>query len=149
MEGRPVLERWTLDPVRRSFRATRMDERPVEFPRIDERLTGLPYRYGYAAVPGRAFAQRAIVRYDLQTGASILRDEGEAYGFGEPVLVPRRADAEEGDGWILALRLDRATDRSDLVILDAGDIAGEPVATVHLPVRVPAGFHGSWCPDGQ
>lgn len=148
MEGRPVLERWTLDPARRGFRATRMDERPVEFPRIDERLTGLPYRYGYASMPGRGFAQRAIVRYDMQSGASELRDEGEGKGFGEPVFVPRHASAAEDDGWVMALRLDRAADRSDLVILDAADIAGEPVATVHLPVRVPAGFHGSWCADG-
>jgi carotenoid cleavage dioxygenase len=148
MEGRPVLERWTLDPARRGFRATRMDERPVEFPRIDERLTGLPYRYGYASMPGRGFAQRAIVRYDMQSGASELRDEGEGKGFGEPVFVPRHASAAEDEGWVMALRLERAADRSDLVILDAADIGGEPVATVHLPVRVPAGFHGSWCADG-
>ena len=42
---------------------------------------------------------------------------------------------------------DAATDRSDLVILDAQDITGEPVAAVHLPARVPIGFHGNWVPD--
>jgi carotenoid cleavage dioxygenase len=99
-------------------------------------------------MPGRGFAQRAIVRYDMQSGASELRDEGEGKGFGEPVFVPRHASAAEDEGWVMALRLDRAADRSDLVILDAADIGGEPVATVHLPVRVPAGFHGSWCADG-
>ena len=36
---------------------------------------------------------------------------------------------------------------ADLVVLDARDITGAPVATVHLPARVPAGFHGNWCPD--
>jgi carotenoid cleavage dioxygenase len=39
---------------------------------------------------------------------------------------------------------DAATDRSDLVVIDAQDWLGEPVATVHLPVRVPLGFHGNW-----
>jgi carotenoid cleavage dioxygenase len=63
------------------------------------------------------------------------------------VFVPRHPGAAEDEGWIMALRLDRSTNRSDLVILDAADIASEPVATVHLPARVPAGFHGSWCPD--
>ncbi|WP_434088793.1 carotenoid oxygenase family protein [Amycolatopsis mediterranei] len=32
-------------------------------------------------------------------------------------------------------------------MLDAGDLAAPPVATVHLPQRVPAGFHGNWLPD--
>ena len=41
------------------------------------------------------------------------------------------------------------TDRgaADLVILAAQDFGGEPVARVHLPARVPLGFHGSWIPD--
>ena len=42
---------------------------------------------------------------------------------------------------------DPATDRSDLVVLDAHDFAGGPVATVQLPARVPLGFHGNWIPD--
>ena len=32
-------------------------------------------------------------------------------------------------------------------ILDASDMAAEPLAEVHLPRRVPAGFHGSWIAD--
>jgi carotenoid cleavage dioxygenase len=34
-----------------------------------------------------------------------------------------------------------------VVILDAQDFAGEPIATIHLPVRVPFGFHGGWAAD--
>jgi carotenoid cleavage dioxygenase len=39
---------------------------------------------------------------------------------------------------------DGGTDRSDLVVLDAGTL--ETVAAVHLPQRVPFGFHGNWVP---
>ncbi len=39
---------------------------------------------------------------------------------------------------------DRSTDRSDLVLLDGQTL--ETVATVHLPARVPHGFHGNWVP---
>jgi carotenoid cleavage dioxygenase len=37
---------------------------------------------------------------------------------------------------------DPATRRSDLTILDAGTL--ETVAAIHLPDRVPNGFHGNW-----
>ena len=36
---------------------------------------------------------------------------------------------------------------ADLVILAAQDFTGEPVARVHLPARIPLGFHGSWIAD--
>ena len=34
--------------------------------------------------------------------------------------------------------------RSDFVIVNAADISGEAEAIVHLPGRVPLGFHGNW-----
>ncbi|MET0666185.1 MAG: carotenoid oxygenase family protein, partial [Acidimicrobiales bacterium] len=49
-------------------------------------------------------------------------------------------------GWILSYVYDASTDRSDVVILAADDFTGDPVATVHLPQRVPFGFHGNWVP---
>jgi len=53
----------------------------------------------------------------------------------------------EDEGWVLSVVYDAARGASDLVILDATSFAGPPVATVHLPVRVPYGFHGSWIPS--
>lgn len=39
---------------------------------------------------------------------------------------------------------DAGTDRSDLIILDAAELG--TIATIHLPERVPYGFHGNWLP---
>jgi carotenoid cleavage dioxygenase len=62
------------------------------------------------------------------------------------VFIPRTESAAEDDGWLMGYRYDRETDRSALVILDASDVAGDAVAEIHLPRRVPNGFHGNWLP---
>jgi carotenoid cleavage dioxygenase len=36
--------------------------------------------------------------------------------------------------------------RSDLLILDAQNVSGDPLACVQRPHRVPSGFHGNWRP---
>jgi carotenoid cleavage dioxygenase len=63
------------------------------------------------------------------------------------VFVAREAAKSEDDGWVIALRHDTQNDTSDLAIFDAQAITDDPVAVVHLPVRVPNGFHGNWVPD--
>jgi len=40
-----------------------------------------------------------------------------------------------------------ARNGSDLVIIDASDFTGPPVARIALPQRVPYGFHGNWIAD--
>ena len=47
----------------------------------------------------------------------------------------------------MAYIYDESTDKSDVVILNAQEFKGDPVATIHLPGRVPFGFHGNWVPD--
>ena len=66
----------------------------------------------------------------------------------EAVFVPAGPDAAEDDGWVLSLVYDADRDTSDLLVLNAADFTGEPQAVVHLPQRVPFGFHGNWVPDG-
>ena len=44
----------------------------------------------------------------------------------------------------MAFVYDPDTDRSSLVVLDAQHVSAGPVAEVHLPVRVPYGFHGAF-----
>jgi carotenoid cleavage dioxygenase-like enzyme len=63
---------------------------------------------------------------------------------GEPIFVPRSASAAQGDGYIIALVYRAFAKTSELLILHAPDIAGEPTAALKLPRRVPAGFHGNF-----
>jgi len=151
-EGAPTLWRWTVDPVSGLAKEEQLDDRAVEFPRVDERVVGRPHRYGYATAAteehaGYTLSGTNVVKYDLANGTSEIHDFGPGTKAGEAVFVPRSPDAAEDDGWVLTLVYDPATDSSDLAILAADDFTGEPIARVHLPQRVPAGFHGNWVPD--
>ena len=66
---------------------------------------------------------------------------------GEAVFVPAGPGADELAGWYLSYVYDPVRNGSDLVILDASDFTGKPVARVRLPQRVPHGFHGNWITD--
>jgi carotenoid cleavage dioxygenase len=62
------------------------------------------------------------------------------------VFIPRDGASSEDDGYVMALRLDHETDKSDLAIFDAQAITDDPIAVVHVPARIPNGFHGNWIP---
>jgi carotenoid cleavage dioxygenase-like enzyme len=131
-----------------AVKETPLDDSPVEFPRVDERFTGRPYRYGYTG--GRVGATsdtgpfNAIFLYDHQTGRRREHQLGVTSFTSEPVFVPRTPHAPEGEGFLLAVVYRQEANRSDLVILEAENIEAKPLATVNLPHRVPYGFHGNW-----
>ena len=50
-------------------------------------------------------------------------------------------------GFLLSYVYQPEIDQSEVLILNAQDMLGEPVARIQLPVRVPAGFHGNWIGD--
>ncbi len=146
-EGPPTLERWLLDPAGGAVKEERLDDRTQEFPRHDERLVGKPYRFGYTAGFSESFEFGGLIKHDLHNRTSEVHREGAGRSFMEPVFVPCGADADEDDGWVMAYVYDAESGRSDVVILHAQDFAADPVATIHLPDRVPYGFHGNWVPD--
>jgi carotenoid cleavage dioxygenase len=146
-EGRTRLDRWLVDPAKSRVDESCLDEHPQEFPRLDERRAGKSYRYGYSAAIGRDFQSMGIRKHDHREGRVIEQNQGVHRHFLEPVFVPRHEGAEEDDGWIMAYVYDAQKDASDVVILNAQDFDGEPVATISLPRRVPYGFHGNWVAD--
>jgi carotenoid cleavage dioxygenase len=162
----PVLDRWTLDPAGGSVRTDRIGGASEEFPRVDERTVSRPHRYGYTALipdlvdlftPGTADEGPSalatpdlgneLVKYDLLRGTREVHRLGREAYVGEGVFAPRSPDAAEDDGYVLAFAHNPERDAADLLILSAQDFTGAPVARVHLPRRIPLGFHGSWIPD--
>jgi carotenoid cleavage dioxygenase len=154
--GRPApshLVRWTIDPVRNRVVERLIDDTPIEFPRIDDVVAGRSHRFGYVVAMadgdgGGPTDFPGLVQYDLGRDRSVRYEPGAGRSASEPVFVRAADGRAEDEGWVLSVVYDAARDASDLVILDGTSFAGPPVATVHLPIRVPFGLHGSWVPAG-
>jgi carotenoid cleavage dioxygenase len=144
-EGLPTLDRWVIDLAHGKVRESRIDDRGQEFPRVDERLVGKRHRYGYAPGFGNeSNGTDRLHKHDFVGNGSATRSFGAGKQLGEFVFHPRSADAAEDDGVLMGYIYDAVTDRSELAILDAQTL--QDIATVRLPHRVPAGFHGNWAP---
>ncbi|TPG38675.1 carotenoid oxygenase [Sphingomonas koreensis] len=144
------LERWTIDPSTQTVATATLDVSPQEFPRIDDRRWGQPYRYAYSlGLVDTEFAIGAhhIIKHDLEDDTHFHHDFGPDAYPGEFVFVPRQVDAGEDDGWLIGLVIDMAQQTTDLVILDAQRFEDAPVASIRVPHRVPPGFHGNWLPS--
>jgi carotenoid cleavage dioxygenase-like enzyme len=141
------LYRWTINPATGRVSEQIIDDHAQEFPRHDERLIGQEYRYLYTItsddVP-QGFT--GLLKHDIKRGTSERVDYGHGMLTMETVFVPSSENSAEDDGWLMAYVHNVATERCDVVIRHAQDLAN-PVATVHLPVRVPFGFHGNWVAD--
>jgi len=143
------FERWTIDPATRSVERRIVDADSQEFPRPNETRMGKPYRYAYAmALPDGFDAaspnQSRLFKHDLETGVRKVHQFGAGRVPGEFVFTPRPNAMTEDDGWLMGYVVNAEADTTDFVILDAKHFEGDPVAVVHLPHRVPPGFHGNW-----
>ncbi len=147
--ARVPLERWTIDEIMRTVERKVIDAASQEFPRPNETKMGKPYRYAYAmALPDGFDAaspdQRMIYKHDLEAGTRQIHDFGANRIPGEFVFVPKAGGTAEDDGWLMGYVINVDDETSDLVILDAANFEGKAQAIIHIPHRIPPGFHGNW-----
>ncbi len=146
---RQFLCRWTIDLLSGAdVQVRRLSPTVCEYPRIDERWSGLRYRFGFVAAEGGPgtgdLLHRAIGRFDHATGEMRLWRAPAGQSVSEPVFAPAPGPPSEGVGYVLATIFDERRNASHLAILDAERVEAGPIARAHLDHRVPVGFHGSF-----
>lgn len=151
----PTLDRWTVDLTTGAVTTTCRDDRPQEFPRIDESLLGTKHRFGYT-VGVRGFGDEAsqssvssstvsLYKHDYANDSSTVAPLDPEVQLGEMCFVANPSARAEDDGILMGFGYHSGLDEGQLMMLDAQTL--ESVATVHLPQRVPMGFHGNWAPS--
>ena len=147
-----AIHRWTIGTggAALTFRDEVLQgDLSMELPTRDPRKVGREHRYGWlveSPVDPDTVRFGGLYRLDVTNGDTQHWDAGSGRAANEGLFVPNPDGTEEDDGWILTYVHDAATDRSELAVLDAADLASGPVATVALPARVPHGFHAAWVP---
>lgn len=150
MDSGARFERWTMPADGGRVVREVLHEQPQEFPRLDERLAGEPYRYAYAVGFGDGRqGGLPLWRHDLQARQTLRHDLGAHAVPGEFVFVPRQAQGAEDDGWLVGFVHNRQSGRAEFHVINADDFTGPPQAVVHIPARIPAGFHGNWIADAD
>ncbi|WP_101757963.1 carotenoid oxygenase family protein [Oceanicoccus sp. KOV_DT_Chl] len=143
------MHRMTLDLKTGAVTDEKLGATYCEFGRADDRLCGLPYRYGFAAASsasewdGPNHGYSGVIRYDMDSGDAAFYDYGEGVNAGEPVHIPNPDSEKEEDGYLMAYVTD-PKQGAFLSILSAGDIERGPLAKIFIPSRVPNGFHANW-----
>jgi len=136
----PRLHRWRFNLTTGETHEERLDDLATDFPRLNDQQLGRRARFGYTATVDMT----RLVKYDLKSGDRVIHNLGPGRTGGEGVFVARREGQTEDDGWVLTYVYDAGNQQSELVVVDARDFAAPPIARVHVPARIPYGFHGTW-----
>ena len=177
--GRGTYTRLVMTPWTGEVAEYKLMDRACEFPSVAPSVVGKPSAHAYmwgaradskevwgapqvltkvsvdpAAGVGDGRAAARASEAEVRTAVSeCVFNPGPRRWAGEPIFVPRPGGEAEDDGWVLAVVFDSDTRRSELAILDARDMRA--VATIKMPLMLPAGLHGSWtgeylgAPPGQ
>lgn len=149
------LTRYRINLESETVTENRINDIPIDFGQPNRSLIGQPYRYGYGMdfsgpVPVNSLAlsrPRGIIRQDHQTGGFDRHFAAPGLQLDEALFAPEPGKSGEQDGWLMCYAFNEERCLSDLLIIDARDFTGAPVARIELPYRVPFGFHGVWVAD--
>ncbi|MGH9035412.1 MAG: carotenoid oxygenase family protein [Acidimicrobiia bacterium] len=141
--------RWTVDLGTGRFTTERLDDRPCELPKVDERHYGRPYQWGFLTTGGQTeegFRLDSVTGRNVRTGAEatwrIATDHHS--GVFESTFAPRSPDAPEGDGYLIVPVCHFGSGSSEFLIFDTTGIDSGPLARIELPFQIGWTPHGHW-----
>ncbi|MFM8624539.1 MAG: carotenoid oxygenase family protein [Betaproteobacteria bacterium] len=141
------MHRWRFNLKTGQTREEDLDDEVTEFPMVNGRHKGRPYRYAYNAhmTPG-FWHLDGLKRYDLKTGATQTWRAPQGCYVSEAPFAPRVGALAEDDGYLISFMNDAARRRASCVVFDAKDITQGPVCEIELPGFIPLGAHAYWMP---
>lgn len=146
--GPANLYRTSISLIDKTCSSKKLDTLAIEFPRTNEAVNSLGYRYIYAAISTEKLdIFNGLVKYNMENNSKQIQNFDDKYEIGEAVFAQKSHCQKEDDGYVMLFAYHKIKKQSHFLILDAQNINTQPLATVILPRRVPHGLHGSWLPS--
>ena len=150
LDGPSLLTKWRISTGGPSLTVSEelLHDLPLDLPSYDRRFLTSQLQDAYYVTTqqtddGNVWFE-GITGYNFASGSLDRWISGPDLQPNEALFVAETESSAEGEGWLLTYAWDRTIDRSELVILDATDLASGPVASIELPQRVPFGFHAAF-----
>jgi len=137
----------------------------LEMPAVNPNSVGKRHTYCYGYHSIFEDPQIGIAKVNVEGGLVEIWKPGPFRFALEPRFIPRRAEDEsalggkqekeqDDDGWLIAQLFDSKEMSSEVVILDARNLAAGPVAVMALREPLPSALHSCWSdvyygPDGS
>ena len=135
----PWLERWTLRASSATMHREVLDRTPRRFARTSDQPVDEVPRFLWTAGNGTAD------KHDLETMNHVRRIFRPGHP-GDLVFVRDVARLDDADGgWLVGFVHNQAPDETDLVVLDAADLA--LIDSVRIHRHIPCGVHSTWVPS--
>ena len=146
----PMMWEWRFNLTTGGVSEKQIDDQGSEFPRVPDHLVGLTNRYGYTVTmgPGSDGTGGSIYKYDLSNGGTRTEHTFPCWPLSWRAIVcssGRRRN--EDDGYLMTYVYAGDTNTSYLVLLDASNVAADPVAEIPYLDECQQVFHGSWIAD--
>ena len=142
------MGRWTVNLSTGQVTSERVDDRAVEFPKVDERFYGKPYEWGFLMAGPEMWSLRTVVRRNVRTGKedSYTIERDAPVSIFEPTFAPRSTDADEADGYLIVPVSRFVEHVSEFLIFDTEGIGAGPITRIELPFQLGWTPHGHWMP---
>ncbi len=145
--------RWEFDLNTGQLKEGPLDDRNSEFPTVNDRWLTKPNRFSWHMDidPRSTLRFQGLYGYDNHSG---LRDHWrypEAFSCSEAPFIPdlspsqeRNNPADENRGYVITFVTERGATHSEAHLFRADHLNQGPIARIHIPQRIPLGFHACW-----
>ena len=143
------LWRYTVDTKTGSVQKEMISNFQASFGVVNPAVSAQKHRFVYAAVGAmgsEVAPPQGIAKFDCETKETTTWMPNEYEFCGEPMFADKKTsestNTAEDDGYILSVLYNGKAKESEMIILDAKNIAAGPIARIPMGMSIPHGLFG-------